>query len=505
MRNDHEFQIELEKNLSKVAVPSSLYRFAKEVPHLCDQEQNEAKSSEGVTRPIKTRKPKLISVISKSAAAVIIIVSAFSIGVSTSPVFAAYMKEVPGLHLAVEWLTQLRNRDGVQQAVNHGYTPFEAQTVQFGGTTIMISDIYLTDEELLFKTFIRTDEFDVADSDGNVQYFVGPQNIRGGGSATGQSVAETADGSGQPVLQVSYKYHLEENALQQFLESGQNELVFNVTKHATDRVDEQSSFEEVASITVPFDESKLLHNIVLEPKQALFLPETDPDWKQMTLEKLTIQPTTMNIILSGMKDWEVYFPRDEEASPYLKDDKGNIYRYDPSGPGLLMEDGKMQLSFMSSVFFDPDVRTVYLHIGELQVTGRQPSGSFELSLKDPFPQKAHFMDRDIVITGAKYHEEGYLHLEIEKENSGQTTLQGVSFDVKDYREVLLADEKLGEKISELRSALKIDGWGVAGKHGKSKPVLDLYLPAPNQEVYTIELHRWNDKVIVNKDFPIQLN
>lgn len=501
MRTDRAFKTELERELSNVAVPSSLYRFAKEVPSFCNL-QSETVS---VDWPVKARKPRLASILSRSAAAAVILIGAFTVGVSTSPAFAAYMKEVPGLLLAVDWLTQLRNGDGVQQAINHGYIPFEEQTAQFGGTTIMINDIYLTEEELQFKAFIQSNEIDVTDESGDTHYFVGPHNIRGGGSATGQSVAEAADGSGQPVLQVSYKFHLEKNALQKFLDSGQKELVFDVTKTLLDRAEKKTSFEEVGLISVPFDESKLLHNIVLEPKQALAISEIDPDWKQLLLEKLTIQPTTMNIILAGMEDWEVYFPRDGEGSPYLKDDKGNMYRYDPSGPILDAEDdGLLQLSFMSSVFFDSDVRTLFLHIGEVHVTGRQPSGGFRLSMNDSFPKTVPFMGRDIVIKGAAYHEEGYLHLEIEKEYEKQTRLEGVSFDVEGYREVLLADSERTEKLSQLRKTLKIDGWGVAGSNGKSKPALDLYLPAPEQEEYNIELHRWNDKLVVNKDFPIQL-
>ena len=501
MKKEHPYDTELshaiKKSLSQIEVPASIYAFAKELPAFAETDRRH----EGLRRKQRRRFKNLwFSAASKSAAAGVILAGAVAAGVYASPAFAAYMKDIPGFSIAVEWLFQLRSQDGVQNAMDHGYSPIEPKTVQWGGTTVTIGDIYLTDEELLFKTFIRTDEFDVTDPRPVTRYEIKPKNLLGGGSTTGQSVVESSDGKKEPVLQLSYKYQLMENEVRRFLSSGQKELLFEVTKLTRHPEGKKVEIEQAGVIAIPFDASKLLHNKTVEPRQKLAVSANEADLREVTLEKLTIQPTTMNVILSGFHDLEVEFPREGDGAPYLKDEKGNIYRYDPSGPGLMLEEGMMQLPFMSSVFFDPEIRTLSLHIGEIRVTGRKPSGSFELALKDSFPKTVSFLGRDITILSARHHEEGYLHLEIAKEHPEQQVLRGVAFDMEEYKEELRADEKLRRQVDELRVALQIDGFGIAS--GRGNAALDLYIPAPKRDRYVISLYRWMDVVQVDKDFTV---
>jgi hypothetical protein len=499
MKNEQQFKSELQQSLSKVAVPDSLYLFAKEVPAICERERETGVIK---SKPNGRRKLKLFPILSKSAAAIAILAGTFSAGVSMSPAFAAYMKAVPGFDIAVDWLHRLRSRDGVQVAVENGYTPIEAKTAQFGGTAITISDVYLTDEELIYKAFISTDQYDVTDGRSRVHIEVVPINLRGGGSTTGATTAETTDESTGPVLQVSYKFQLPEHAAREFL-AKEKELQFEVRKHILNHELKRSEIEQMGTIAVPVDPNKLLHNKVYEPNQPLPIAVFDPDWKELTLEKLTIQPTTMNAIIYGKKGWTLDFPREEGLAPYLKDEKGNVYKYDPSGPVLTLEEGKQQLPFSSSVFFDTGAKTLQLHIGTVLVTEKESSGSFALSRNDTFPKTVQFKNRLIVIEGAEF-KDGYIRLKIKKESPDQKVLEGVRFYIPEHYAELAKNKELGRRVDALREELKIDGWERAESGGSGLSYLDLYIPAPKQDSYTISLQRVYDPVVINQDYTIKL-
>ncbi|MFD0678296.1 MULTISPECIES: DUF4179 domain-containing protein [unclassified Paenibacillus] len=504
MKNERDLKSNLEQAFDRV--PESLYRFVDELPDRFE------KGEFGHTVELvatKSRSPRLMAFSFKYAAAAVILVIIVSAVVTMSPAFASFVKGVPGFEIAVDWLTKIRERDGVQTAVNHGYTPIQPVTVQLDGTTITINDMYLTDEELLFKAFIRTDEFDVSDNNTPVHLYIGPKNLRGGGSTTASSIVRTTDGNNIPILQDTYKYQLENGAAEQFLTKG-DPLLLTVNKSTVDRELKRSEIKELGTITVPIDQSTLLRNKIYEPKQTLSF--SDLDWKELKLEKLTIQPTTMNVIIKGEKGWDLYFPREEDVAPYLKDGKGNVYRYDPSGPGLILEEGKQQLPFSSSVFFDPNIDKLYLHIGELHVTEREPSGSFKLSMSDVFPKTVRFKNRDIVIEGAEHHPEGYIRLKIRKEAPDQRYMDGVWFDIAEKedltanldKEDMAAYEAFSRKQSELRESLNASGFGSAEDY-REMPYLSAYILAPKLEKYTITMSRTNDRIVVNKDYPIQLN
>ncbi|MEF3301977.1 DUF4179 domain-containing protein [Paenibacillus sp. GYB003] len=425
-----------------------------------------------------------------------------------SPAFASFVKGVPGFDIAVDWLTHVRERDGVQTAINNGYTPNEPVTWQTGGTTITIGDMYLTDEELLFKSFIRSDDFDATDPRSAVHLSIHPVNLTGGGSTTDRAVIPPADGGQKPILQVTYKYRLREGAVRDFL-AKETELRLAVVQNTSYSESRRDEWKELGSISVPVQASKLLHNRVVEPK--LKLAVGDPDIGELTLEKLTIQPTSMNVVLRGPKDWSYFFPRDDGTAPYLKDDKGNVYRYDPSGPLLPLGDGAMQLPFSSSVFFDPDVRSLTLHIGKLTVGEWEPSDRFELSLEGDFPKTVRFKKESIVVEGADYVPRGYLHLKLKKERPGQTSLEGVSFDIAEKEEMTAKFEKEGpqayeaytRKSGEDREAFRVSGFGIAEDYA-DKAYLDVYIPAPKLERYTVTLSRSNDAIVVDRNYTIPL-
>lgn len=111
-----------------------------------------------------------------------------------------------------------------------------------------------------------------------------------------------------------------------------------------------------------------------------------------------------------------------------------------------MEDGKMQLPFSSSVFFDTEVKELYLHIGTVQVSEREPSGSFELSMNGTFPLTVRYKNKDIVIEKARYHD-GYLHLKVKKGAPHQDRLEGVYFFIKEYNDQISQNVQLMEKVN----------------------------------------------------------
>lgn len=501
MKRDNGLKASLEGALDQIPVPESLFRFVEELPERFEKGEFEQRAE--AAAPMR-RQARFMPVLVKSASAAVIMAIVLSVGVKVSPAFAELVKGVPGIEIAVDWLRQIREQDGVQTAVNNGYTPIEPVTVQIDGTTITIGDMYLTDEELLFKSFIRSDEFDVTDERGAARFWIHPENMMAGGSTTSSSVVTATDGSGKPVLQETYKYLLQEGEAERFLAQG-NELQLKVMKDTANEQSRTSKSEEVGQIAVPIQASKLLHNKVLEPMQTL--PVGDPDMRALVVRKLTIQPTTMNVILKGSEGWLFDFPRDDASAPYLQDDKGKVYRYDPSGPGLLLEEGALQLPFASSVFFDPDVRSLTLHIGNMTVGEREPSGRAELILNGEFPQTIRFKGKNIVIEGADYRSEGFLHLKVKKDVPGQTVLKNVRFKVAEREDLttfeLEAYNTYVRQQAEYREAFHVSGFGIA-EDQRNQSYLDVYIQAPKLERYTLTMARTNDTIAVDQDYPILL-
>ncbi|WP_019533830.1 DUF4179 domain-containing protein [Paenibacillus ginsengihumi] len=504
MNRDKETKATLEQALETIPVPESLFHFAAQVPARCARDELEAEPKPNRGSAASSGRKRLPAVM-KGAAAAAVLIAAISAGVTMSPALASMVKGVPGIGVAVDWLTQLREQDGVQGAINHGYVPIEPATLQAEGMTITISDIYLTDEELLFKSFIRFDEAAAAARREEEIMIVPLNNLLGGGSTTHSDVAESEDGSGE-VRQDTYKYHLAEGTVQQFLNSGED-IEFVVSRHTFRDELQTVEYREIGTIKVPVTPDKLLHNRVLEPQLAM--PTADPELTELSWEKLTIQPTTMNVVLKAPEGWEYDFPRDEETAPYLKDDQGNVYMYDPSGPALLFDEaGKQQLPFSSSVYFNPDVRSLTLHIGEMTISEAKPSLETKLDLSGGFPQAIRFKGEDIVVEGAEYLPEGYLHLKIGKLEPEQTKLSGVSFKIAE-REKFAGTEPEAynasiRKQSEDRKALGISAFGIA-EGSREQPQLDVYLPAPKRDSYTLLLSRTNDRIAVNKDYTIPLH
>jgi hypothetical protein len=498
MKNVDTLKMQLDQSFDQFQVPESLYRLADEIPE--SYAKGEFRNIAEVV-PMLHRRKRSMSKMLKTGVAAAAVVLTLSVGVTISPAFASLVKDVPGFAIAVDWLSQVREQDGVQKAINHGYTPIESITKQIGGTTITISDIYITDEELLFKTFIRTDEFDVTDGRRAEHFFVSPNNLKGGGSTTASRIVKPTDGSNQPILQESYKYQLQEGAVKEFFDQG-SDLQFELRKTTFNNELKTADSKDLTTISVPVDQTKLLHNKIIQPNQSLAIG--DPDLKELVLEKLTIQPTTMNLMMKGNQGWDLYYPREEGKAPYLQDDKGNKYFYDPSGPGLHgLEQGTQQLPFSSSVFFDPDVKSMSLHIGELNVTERTPSGSLDLSLNDTFPKTVRFKNRDIMIEGVEYHALGYLELKIRKEQSEQKWLEGVYFDIGEANRSNDEIDKYNKKYEEITKSVSIVGFGTADSY-KDQKYHSLYLIAPKQDSYKINIRRGLDHIVVNKDYLIQL-
>jgi hypothetical protein len=499
MKNDQELKWELEQSLSNIAVPESLYRFVENVPDLCDQQV----LAVSLDVAAKTRhRVRIMPAIAKSAAAVVILSLAFSLSVMVSPAFASYLKDVPGFDIAVSWLTQIRQEDGVQNAIDNRYTPIEPVTAKFGNTKITIADIYLTDEELMYKVYYSTDKFDVAAPDSRNFFSVVPLNLPGAEGSTARRTIIEPDGvNGKPILQETYKYVASENGVRDFLQK-HDTLKLGVHLSIVNRETRSSETEEVGEISVPVDRSKLLHNKIVEPNQKLQLAASYPDLKELTLEKLTIQPTSINAIISVKNGWKFDFPVYEASSPFLRDDKGNRYPYNPGGTVRMLEDGKLQLPFSSSVFFDNSVETLYLHIGELSVYEKEPSGHFELSMNESFPKTVMFKNKQIVIQEAKYRD-GYVYLRLKKDLSDPKKVHGIHFFNREYK-----DNTDSERMMELGKQLQslgIPGWGTAFGFSSNKPYLEVYIPVnKKQDKYRFELQRVNDTIKVNRDYLIKL-
>ncbi|MCG7409388.1 DUF4179 domain-containing protein [Paenibacillus sp. ACRRX] len=510
---DTDLKAGLAQALATIPVPQSLFQFAEELPGKFDRGELELDGNSKIeSQPIGSRRSKRqkIPVVFKGTAAAVILVVTFFAGVTMSPAFASLVRGVPGIDIAIDWLKHIREQDGVQTAMNHDYIPIDPVTMKRDGTIITISDIYLTEEELLFKSFIQTDSFDLTDESSPVSIWISPLNtLAGQGSTTSSSVITAADGSGKPVLHETYKYQLSDGVVKQFLVQG-TELELEVTKRTFIDEGRRLDIQQMGIMKVSIQPDKLLHNKVLEPKQSL--PIGDSDLKELSLEKLTIQPTTMNLILKGPEGWYYEFPRDDETAPYLKDDQGREYRYDPSGSGLLYyEGGQLQLPFSSSVYFEPNVRSLTLHIGSLRVGEFEPSEKLDLPLNGENPRTIHFKNKEIVIEGADYLPEGYLHLKIKKDSPEQKRLEGVSFGIaqeenlteKFDNEGTEAYDAYRKKQREDMKSFHVNGFGIAEDNRKSEH-LNVYIPAPKLDQYTLTLSRTGDSITVNRDYTVSL-
>jgi len=114
-----------------------------------------------------------------------------------------------------------------------------------------------------------------------------------------------------------------------------------------------------------------------------------------------------------------------------------------------------------------------------------------------------YKNRMIVIEGAEF-KDGFIRLKIKKEYPDQKVLEGIRFFVPEYVAELAKNKELGRSVDALREELKIDGWERAESGGSGLSYLDLYIPAPRQDRYTIALQRVYAPIAVNQDYVITL-
>nr|WP_150959219.1 DUF4179 domain-containing protein [Aneurinibacillus sp. XH2] len=490
-KEEQQFKQQLQNSIDEVPVPDSLLQFAKEVPAKYEQ-----RSKEWAPRAHRTRR----RVLPKAAAACAILVVTSLGAMHASPTFAEWIKDIPGFSIAAKWLDLIPGEDGVRNAKAHHYSPFQPVVKQFDDITVSITDVYLSNDKLTYKVFIKSNnltEHSSAREDGTYtvdenaySYIVTAPDLsdqsRGGGV-----VIPSDDEAKEPTQIIFNTIDLKPEDVKKFLDRKPEELAFHIGV-----LGNRSNLVDTLEIKVPFRHTDWLEDRIIPLNQPIAVND-DPDLQQLVLERIKITPTDTYLDVK-IPDFSNYYLAFGRSEPYLTDNKGGIYPLSYDSPHDITRnrqggDGNL-LVFTSSPYFDESVTSLTLHLNGVLLTEREPSARFTISPNDSFPKEVSFKGKTLTITDA-YYEDVYLHLKIKKEPSGGSGL-GIRFSAA---EVAIWDDP------ELRK------WSAAGNPidaGYARELDDDFFEAliisPKQDVYDIGMNRVDDYLPLNLELPIEL-
>ncbi|GIP31573.1 DUF4179 domain-containing protein [Paenibacillus sp. J2TS4] len=497
-KEEQRFKQNLQNSLDEVPVPDSLLQFAKDVPMKYEQS-----SKEWAPRAHRVRRRRALP----KVAAVCAVLAITSLGaMHASPTFAEWIKDIPGFSIAAKWLDLIPGEDGVRNAKAHHYSPFEPVVKQFDDMTVSISDVYLSNDKLTYKVFIKSDnlkEHSFAREDGTFaadinafSYIVSAPDLsdqsRGGGV-----VIPSDDEAKEPTQIIFNTIDLKPEDVKKFLDRKPEELAFHIGIFKTDPVDYSSNLIDTLEVKVPFRHTDWLEDEII-PLNRPVAVNGDPDIKELMLERIKITPTDMYLDVK-IPDYSNYYLTFGRAEPYLTDDQGGIYPLNYASPHDIPRyrrggDGNL-LVFTSSPYFDESVTSLTLHLNGLLLTEREPGGKFTISPNDSFPKEVSFKGKTLTITDA-YYEDVYLHLKIKKEQSGSNEL-GIQFSAS------------GEAKWDDPELKKWRASGNPTDAGYARELDDDFFEAlvfaPKQDVYEIEMIRSGDYIPLNLELPIDLS
>lgn len=497
LKRDNEAQLkeELQHSLDALPVPSSLLAFAKEVP------------SKFEANPIGMNRRtcgKRRNIAYKAAAAGVIFLLASLGAMRVSPIFAEWVKQIPGFTFTQSVLDQLFGKEGLNNAQSHGYQPFEAVIHQFDDVKISISDVYLTGDSLMFRTmmtsdnikqhvFKREDGVSFLDRDAD-SYWLTAGDFNTGRRSIREAVYYD-EKTKEPFLLGFHTITLPPAEVAAFIDKQPQDLSFKieVLKSQKERRRETKTY----TLQVPFNYTQWAGDRVIPLNQRIEVAD-DPDLKALTLEQLKITPTDTYLEVATEKGANYYlrFGGAAEES-YAFDDKGKKYPLHSDDTVNLLQIGPEiengnRLAFMSSPYFDKEVKRLTFHFAEVTLTEKMPSASFTISPGEKLPKTVSFKGKLLTITDA-YYDDGYLVLKIKK-NPDAPERTGIRFAVSPT--VLTATDQKGGRGGINSGEARV--YDTKGDH------YEAHIYAPKLETYQIEMSRDSSPVRLDKDIDVEL-
>ncbi|MGQ3479865.1 hypothetical protein [Paenibacillus sp. TY11] len=427
-----------------------------------------------------------------------------------SPTFAQMLRNISGISLVTDWLSSTRTVDGVKNAAEHEYTPFTPVTWKLDQMQVTLSDVYLTSEMLIYKVLISDDNIEnhmIQNPDGSQgldqtagQYNVQSIDFQGIEGSSSQEVIYD-EKTRQPVLAVSYAVQLTSEEVQSFLNEKPESLRFKLFVHD----DAESGTEKEYALQVPFHSSQWMEDKVIPVSQTVEIKD-DPDIRSLVVENLRITP--LNTYLELRLDNSDAFGLDlnlarnlEDQGLRLTDNNGKVYpldtyrlKYQPTHHAF--KPGLIELTFVSSPYFDPTVERLTFHLPGVEVSDWTESNSVSLSMGEELPKTFTFKDHVMQITEARY-EDGFLKLHVVQPNDHKMRLR---FDITSFMKQLaespeLTEEYYGEKLADRKDML-VPSAGVNE--------YDLSIMAPEQDHYDIRVKRDLDEVHLEKEVQMDI-
>ncbi|MCY9666499.1 DUF4179 domain-containing protein [Paenibacillus alginolyticus] len=490
MKSEDALKLDLERSFDQIHVPESLYQFASELPERFEKGEF-ANNVELISNTSLAKRFWLESrpVLFKSLAASVILFITLSVSVNLSPAFASWVKDIPILQaITGSWLSNVREIDGVQNALQNGYVPIEPVTLVQDGATFTITDIYMTEERMSFRVLIRSNHLE--------KYMYPYQMIAKVEGLSPTFATETERDSGKlvdnnsEVMELAYQINLEEEQAKLFLTHNPKELFVRLER--IDHVKEmESRTETIISASIPFDKANLLKDRKVDVNAPIMVEPNDPDLKELILKQIQISPTGLKAFLTGKPGISVEVPWKNEA-PYFIDDRGTVYHYLWDLDHMEKDKGTSVIPFASSPYFDKNVKTLQLHLPKVIVSEEKPSAQFSLSLNEKFPLTVPYKDRSITIESAQY-ENGFLHLKMKQNKVTVEDTQNILVQVDGYNMKIANDSNLQSYYrDEVRQNMFKEQ---AFQNGVED---ELYIYAPKQEEYQLTLRRYMDSVLLNK-------
>ncbi|BFH64009.1 hypothetical protein [Paenibacillus azoreducens] len=489
--NDNkELERELKAAMDQLEAPDTLKAFAKNIA---------VHTNGGKSKTIRPRKKIITGLAAGCAASLLLIFTA-----QVSPAFAGFVHSIPGFSVASDWLDSLRGRDGVQNAGDHDYRPFEPVTQKFGNTTLSLADVYLTGDKLMYKAFIQSEDIKrqlIQNPDGSPGF-----NTRTGKNYIVQNLDVPALSGGlseniiydeethEPILVLSNKMQLNPEEVKAFLNGNPDKLRFavGVIEAGSNKVANEYKME------VPFDKTRLMKDRIVPVHQPVKLAGR-PEFPAVTVEKLKITPVNTYIDLSfdHSDAYDLGFdPADylERHSITLIDDHGKAYpmegfKLENDGTGS----GQVELAFTSSPYFDKSVRNLQFYMDNVEITDREDE-SFMLELHEQLPKTIQYKDASFILTDAHY-ENGLLKIKVKQNPEDRMKLR---FSIPSFQAEISQEErgKYDAENADQRKEVLVP------EDGKSE--YDLSIMAPKQETYRIHVRMEDHKVKVGREFKFDL-
>lgn len=466
--------------LSLHVAPQSLHNFAKNIAMHAAAAEPVAPS-----RPVRSRmKRRLVGAAFGTVAAAILLFSA-----QVSPAFASLVQYIPGFSVASDWLTTLRTSDGVQNAGNHDYRPFQPVVMSFGDTKVSLSDVYLTSDKLIYKVFVQSDKIsknvttwpdDTPGNDfSNAGYHATSKDFPSAGA--GGVITFTHDEqSGEPILVLPTEQQLSPQQVSEFLAENPSKLSFNFYEPQAG-----SAIPLKHTLDVPFDKSQWKQDRIIP--QRVSMPVTiNSDQGEIEVQEVKITPLSTYITLHLNNTDQKLLDIDwSNPSIEMTDNAGGTYEFKGytslnSVPGRSNSgSGTIRLEFASSPYFSKQADQLNLKIGHVQLS---EIDSFSLAMDEALPKVIPFRGKQMLLTQSRY-EDGFLKLKLEQDAQNRMS---IDFNIPGYMAKVFQSQELYDKFYAgnrdqagfARNILQV-------QEGRGE--YEVWIAAPEQKQYELEM------------------